>query len=157
KSTTNFLSRLFEWLGKLFRFGGGSSTKSSSILLYPLLAVLIAGLAYIAAYVIMRRSKGADGKKNPRKSKSSILDLEVEDSRDADEWLQAARSLASKRDYMLALRAIFVATLLRLDAAGMVNYEPSKTNGEYLRATRKAPDFYSRFQNIVRSFDAGWY
>src|SRR5262249_22134445 len=133
------------------------SERSSSIMLYPLMALLIAGLAYLAAYVILRRGKDGGSKKASRKSKSTLLDLEREDSRDSDEWLDAARTLAAKRDFLPALRAVFVATLLRLDAAGLVVYEQSKTNGEYLRATRKAPDFYGCFQNIVRSFDVGWY
>ena len=157
KSTKDFLTRVLDWLGRLFRFGGVAPVRSSSIMLYPLLALLIAGLAYLAAFVILRRNRDTSKKKTPRKTKSSVLDPELEDSRDSDEWLVAARELANMGDYLQALRAAFVATLLRLDAAGFIKYEPSMTNGEYLRATRKLPSFFSRFQSIVRSFDAGWY
>jgi hypothetical protein len=157
KQITDGLAKVVEWLQKLFHFGSPYRIGGGSFLLWPLIAVLVAVLAYIAAYAISRRS-ARDSKRNGRKSAGvDLSDLESSDSRDSNEWLDAAARLAASSDYVKALRAVFVATLLRLDAAGIVAYEQFKTNGEYLRATRKVPGFYARFRTIVSAFDAGWY
>jgi hypothetical protein len=157
KRVFDWLARLAEWLDRLFRFGAPGSAGTASNFLRPLVIVLIAGLVFMLVYAIAKR-KPVTTRKTSRKA--GVIDydtLEGIDSRNSDEWLSAAQQLSKNGDYRKALRAIFVATLIRLDAAGIVTYEQFRTNGEYLRATRKHASFFSQFNIMVNAFDAGWY
>jgi hypothetical protein len=70
--------------------------------------------------------------------------------------LSEARTLASAGDFAGALRALYAATLAALDRARLIQFDPARTNGFYLRtmpvsATR---DLFATFTGM---FDRKWY
>lgn len=76
--------------------------------------------------------------------------------RPAPMLLSDARALASQGNYTGALRALYAATLAALDRARLIQYDPARTNGHYLRsmppsATRDA------FATFTKLFDRKWY
>jgi Domain of unknown function (DUF4129) len=76
--------------------------------------------------------------------------------RPAPMLLSDARALAADGNFAGALRALYAATLAALDRARLIQFDPARTNGHYLRsmpagATRDA------FAAFTRLFDRKWY
>jgi hypothetical protein len=76
--------------------------------------------------------------------------------RPAPMLLSDARALATNGDFAGALRALYAATLAALDRARLIQFDPARTNGHYLRsmpagATR---DAFAAFTSL---FDRKWY
>lgn len=78
-----------------------------------------------------------------------------------DGWLTLAREQMAKGEWRLALRALYLATLARLAAEGLVTLVKSKTNLDYERELRRrAPantSLLERFSARRREFEAVWY
>ncbi|XGW00108.1 MAG: DUF4129 domain-containing protein [Leptolyngbya sp. BL-A-14] len=54
-------------------------------------------------------------------------------------WLQRSRTFAQQGDYREACRALYMAALQRLNDKEPIPYEPSRTDGEYLRLVETIP------------------
>lgn len=54
-------------------------------------------------------------------------------------WLQRSRTFAQQGDYREACRALYMAALQRLNDKEPIPYEPSRTDGEYLRLVQTMP------------------
>lgn len=76
-------------------------------------------------------------------------------------WLTLAREQMAKGEWRLAFRALYLATLARLAAEGLVTLVKSKTNLDYERELRRrAPantSLLDRFSARRREFEAVWY
>ncbi len=151
------LEWVFEKLGKLVPQPKPLHVGNSDWLLWVLCPLLIVLLAFVFAYAVRRFAAGAEERKESRQGVAEILESDDAASTDADEWLEAARELARSGDYRRAYRAVFVALLLRLDRAGILRYERSRTNGEYLRGLRKQTALLEVVQPFANAFDARWY
>ena len=81
------------------------------------------------------------------------------EARDTDSLLALAERQAQAGDYRRAFRLIYVATLVSLDTGGVLRFDRSKTNWEYLRALRAAgrDDVYQAMMPLTREFDRIWY
>src|SRR5204863_6692298 len=55
----------------------------------------------------------------------------------ADGWLALAREQAARGEWRLALRALYLATLARLAAEGLISLAKFKTNLDYEREVRR--------------------
>jgi len=79
----------------------------------------------------------------------------------ADGWLELARIQMERGEWRLALRALYLATLARLAAEGLVSLAKFKTNLDYEReAARRAVgrrEVVARFAAHRASFEAVWY
>lgn len=73
-----------------------------------------------------------------------------------DQWVDDAARLAAERRYREALRALYLATLVALDRARLIRFDPTRTNGHYLRALRRA-EVRPYFLEFTRIFDRTWY
>lgn len=147
-----------DWLRKVFSFSGriGTGPGSMTVLPYILVVALILLIAYAIVYAVKNYQRG------PRTSKrkpSVDISAEPEESADAepDAWIAAARRHAAAGDYRKAYRAVFLAILIRLDRHGAIRFEPSKTNGDYVRSLRCAPDMLAFLRPLANDFDARWY
>jgi hypothetical protein len=70
--------------------------------------------------------------------------------------LDEAARLAALGDARAALRALYLATLFALDRSRLIEYEPSRTNWQYLRGLPPG-ELRSAFAAFTRIFDHKWY
>jgi hypothetical protein len=76
---------------------------------------------------------------------------------DPDVLAAAAKDLAAAGQLRRAYRAIFLAILLRLDKQGLIRFDRSRTNGEYLRSLRSRPEIFTWMRPLTNEFDVRWY
>jgi Domain of unknown function (DUF4129) len=67
-----------------------------------------------------------------------------------------AATWAERGQYREALRSLYVATLGALDRAGVIAFEPARTNGQYLRAMAPG-ELRQQFGAFTLLFDHRWY
>lgn len=75
----------------------------------------------------------------------------------ADSAFQRAQDLAEGRDYRTAVRYLYLSTLLTLDERGLLRYDRSKTNREYLRSVAGQPALAATLREVIDVFDRVWY
>jgi len=70
-----------------------------------------------------------------------------------------AQTLAEGGDNRAAVRYLYLAALLHLEEAGLLRYDRSLTNREYLRSLAAAgrPELADRLRGVVEVFDRVWY
>jgi hypothetical protein len=73
----------------------------------------------------------------------------------ADQARAAAEAAAGAQDYRKAIRHRYLATLLALDEAGRVRFDPALTNHEYLQ--RAPAPLRDPLQPLVGIFERLWY
>jgi hypothetical protein len=79
----------------------------------------------------------------------------------ADEWLRAAREYASRNDFRLAVRALYLASLAQLGALSLIAIGRGKTNQQYARELRRRarsnPAILQAFAETAGIFERSWY
>jgi hypothetical protein len=151
-----YWERIRKWFQNLFRTGGLAA--GSSVVTGILVSLLLAGLFWILFKIARDWSPRTVGQAAP----NAILaeeEAQADIVRDPDVWAQQASEWAQKQDYRRAYRALFLALLLRLDAANVLSYDRARTNGDYLhvlRAREKRP-LYDLLLPLARGFDRLWY
>jgi hypothetical protein len=88
------------------------------------------------------------------------LDLEGEDGIEvvtADSAFKRAKDTAESGDYRSAVRWLYLSSLLTLEERGLLHYDRTRTNREYLRSVGKSPELASSLRDIVDVFDRVWY
>ncbi len=68
-----------------------------------------------------------------------------------------AEQAAAVGRYRDAIRLLYRALLSQLDAEGLIDYDQTKTNWEYLNATRSVAALYKPFAKLTMLFDRKWY
>jgi hypothetical protein len=68
-----------------------------------------------------------------------------------------AQTLAEGGDNRAAVRYLYLAALLHLEEAGLLRYDRSLTNREYLRGLAARPELADRLRGVVEVFDRVWY
>jgi hypothetical protein len=70
-----------------------------------------------------------------------------------------AEELAAHRSYRLAIRALYLAALLRLDERGVLAFDRALTNREVLKSagTTGSASLVERLAPLVERFDRHWY
>ena len=113
-------------------------------------ALLLGVLGYIAYHRDFRRSVRV------------VLDDEEfplrDDPRDKapDEHLDEAALLAREGKHRQALRSLYLATLVSLDRRGLITFDPSLTNWQYIR-TMPRSEKRDQFGTFTELFDYKWY
>lgn len=75
----------------------------------------------------------------------------------AEQTLQEAEAHAQGGDYRRAVRFLYLSTLLLLEERGLLRFDRSRTNREYLRSVADRPELLKTLQSIVDVFDRVWY
>jgi hypothetical protein len=57
----------------------------------------------------------------------------------------------------MAVRYLYLSALLLLEERGLLRYDRSQTNREYLRGVVHRPDLAAILQEVVEVFDRVWY
>jgi hypothetical protein len=55
------------------------------------------------------------------------------------------------------VRYLYLSALLLLDERGLLRYDRSRTNLEYLRTVRDSPDLVRPLRSVIEIFDRVWY
>ena len=71
--------------------------------------------------------------------------------------MQRAQLLSNQGDYRNAIRYLYLSSLLVLDERGLMRYDRSRTNREYLRSVASKPRLESPLHNVIDVFDRVWY
>jgi Domain of unknown function (DUF4129) len=71
--------------------------------------------------------------------------------------IQRAQSLSTQGDYRNAIRYLYLSSLLVLDEQGLLRYDRSLTNREYLRSISSRPELANPLRDVIEVFDRVWY
>jgi hypothetical protein len=71
--------------------------------------------------------------------------------------LQRAQTLSGQGDYRNAVRYLYLSSLLTLDEQGLLRYDRSRTNREYVRSISAKPQLANPLRNVIDVFDRVWY
>jgi len=71
--------------------------------------------------------------------------------------MQRAQNLSSQGDYRNAVRYLYLSSLLILDEQGLMRYDRSRTNREYLRSVAGKPRLAKPLGDVIDVFDKVWY
>lgn len=161
KKTSSWLAKAIENLIKLLtpqrdRPQGGPVMPNFSLnWLVPLVWGILGGIVILLLVLIIRHFQWQGRLK--RKAVALLEDDEPE--RTLDEWLLLADQLQSEGNYRGAVRALYLASLIRLDEANIIRFNRRETNWEHFARLQKSPlkpeslDFLSP----TRHFDRVWY
>ena len=75
----------------------------------------------------------------------------------SEEALARAQTFSRGGDYRSAVRYLYLSTLLLLDERGVLRYDRSRTNREYLRSVSGRPEVADTLRRVVEVFDRTWY
>jgi len=147
----NWLGRQLQTLLDRLSLGRDTSAKPAVKLLFgALFLILVGAIAVLAARGALRRL---------------VVDLPAPATNDQGMNEQAARRradhLVAAGDYRVALRYLFIATMLELQRRGALILQPGLTNREYvaaIRAGKLAPkETEQPLRQLVEEFDRFWY
>lgn len=75
----------------------------------------------------------------------------------ADLALKRAQQFSGDGDYRTAVRYLYLSSLLLLEERGLLRYDRSLTNREYLRSVAHRPELASTLREVIDVFDRVWY
>jgi hypothetical protein len=152
--------------------GGGSGVSAPSVGLGGFSAVgwlLLAGLGLailaVALYLFLSSRRGAGTPKRAAVTGKEALPAESEARQVLEEspselWRQA-ETLAGEGRFREAVRGLYLAVLAQLHRQQLIRFEPTRTNGEYVRQVRLSeqapPELHEPFHQLTNLFEAKWY
>ncbi|MBI5953192.1 MAG: DUF4129 domain-containing protein [Chloroflexi bacterium] len=155
KAGANPVNDFFNWLwnkfrellGKLF----GNRDGVIEIDLSPLYFLAIIALT-VVLFLVLRTV-----------FRDFLSEVRVADENAGEELLTAeaafakAQNLSRGGDYRTAVRFLYLSSLLLLDERGLLRYDRSKTNREYLRSVSSSPELQQPLSEVIEVFDDVWY
>jgi hypothetical protein len=147
--------RLLAWIGRLLaQFLSGTRLGSDGVTLLGQALALLALLAVagVLAYVL----RGLFLNFAPEVSLPEGA-APGDDALTAESASQRARALSAGGDYRAAVRYLYLSALLHLEEAGLLRYDRSLTNREYLRSVAGRPELAAELREVVDVFDRVWY
>ena len=153
--------RIAAWLDKIFQHRTPARTPTGpninpKVVEGILIAIACGAFAILVAVLVQALGR--------REAKARPLALDEEEAtlmeaRDNDSLLALAEQQAKTGDYRRAFRLVYLASLVTLDTDGVLRFDRSKTNWEYLRALRASGrgDVYTALTPLTREFDQVWY
>lgn len=134
-----FLAELFELLG-----GEGRAVSGFGI------AVLGIAVVVVGAWLVVTARDAWRARERRRRREPAVA---PPGPVGADVWERRAREAAAAARWREASLALYQALVLRLDEAGAVKYDPSKTPGDYRREARRVPGAARVFDAFLRPFE----
>lgn len=71
--------------------------------------------------------------------------------------LAQAQRFSESGDQRTAVRYLYLASLLHMEEHGLLRYDRSRTNQEYLRLVRSQPELAAALRDVIAIFDRVWY
>jgi hypothetical protein len=145
----------------LSRWGSGL-VYSLQILLLIVISVLTGVLAVLIFRACRRRRRSDVLLAEPVAARPDLTDENVAaDQLPEDGWLNMAREMMEQGNLLLALRALYLASLAHLAARELISIAIFKSNREYetelRRRARSLPELQNAFSRNVAAFDRAWY
>lgn len=75
----------------------------------------------------------------------------------SEDAFEKAQALSRGGDYRSAVRYLYLSSLLLLDERGLLRYDRTKTNREYLRSISRSPGLARPLGEVIEVFDDVWY
>lgn len=142
--------RFLNWGARVFArlFAGASFAPAFNALIAGAIAVLLV-LILRFVYIHSIRSVIREAQAGP--------ETEVPPGLTADRALAQARSLSEAGDLREAVRYLYLAALLALEAGGHIRLDRTHTNRELLADLSPRPELARRFRSVSETFDRVWY
>lgn len=155
-------SPLEEWIARQFErfvnwlFGAlEGSISSTGLRIWQLILIGLGALALVFVLGYMGR--------HLRKVIAAEAELgsddHIEENLSASAALSKAQAMSDSGDYRMAVRYLYLAALLQLEERGLLRYDRSRTNREYLGdiKRRRILGLSDSFTEVVEVFDRVWY
>ena len=166
--------RIARWFDDIFPSTNPAENKSAAasagtsalrVLLYLFAAAIV---VFVGVVVYLMATRGR-AERRPAIAAKEVApaspDLADESSHAGqlatEEWIELARTQLARGEWRLGLRALYLATLARLAADGLVSLAKSKTNLDYEREVRRRslgrheiPELFARRRSV---FEDVWY
>lgn len=153
------ISDFFDWLFRSLPSGSGPITRATPTPFGNLSPVgwglLLLGLLLVLGIVIYA-IRGVRGSL-VRDAKARAEAAEEDEHITAGEALDRAQSQARNGDYRGGVRYLYLSSLLWLDERGLLRYDRSLTNREYLAETQANSGLHNRLAPVVGTFERVWY
>lgn len=145
--------------------GGAGAVQFVQILLYLFIAVAVVLIGWVIWLIVRSARANVVPVLAARAVSGAVPDLRDENVQaaqlPADGWLALAREQAALGEWRLALRALYLATLARLAAEGLISLAKFKTNLDYEREVRRRAlsreEVTAAFARRRREFEDVWY
>jgi hypothetical protein len=145
----NWLERFFVWIEQ-FR----NRTLNTAYRYGRVPLIIAATLIFIVSLFFISRGL----------SRSLVKEAELEtEGNESDGMLTSkgalkrAETLSTQGDYRNAIRYLYLSSLLVLDEQGLMRYDRSRTNREYLRSVSSKPELAKPLRDVIDVFDRVWY
>jgi len=156
----SLLERLSAWLDRLFshkhRTASPAPNISPAFIKTLLIAVASGAFALLVAVLVqyLRQRVRPQGALALSEEEEALVD-----ARDAGSLRALAEEQGRQGEWRRAFRLTYLAALVALDTHGVLRFDRSKTNWEYLRALRAAGQggTYSALLPFTHEFDRIWY
>jgi len=138
--------RFTRWLDKILGNGNGLTIRLDWFPFFAtilLLIILVVVFRDMFAGIVTESALGAD------ENEDALLTSEAAFSK--------AQSLSRGGDYRSAVRYLYLSSLLMLDERGLMRYDRSRTNREYLRSVADDAKLAEPLKEVVDVFDNVWY
>ena len=123
--------------------------------------VIVALAALLLLYVLslfLRRFKRTKKYKAPKTREARIvLGERLEPDQTSTNLLSEAEALAKRGELRAAIRKGYIALLVELGDRKIISLAQHKTNRDYLRGLRDAPQLHSQMRGLTDSFERHWY
>lgn len=142
-------SRIMQALAKLFGLGKLASGSWMVVVLYVGLILAIAwGLS-----VMVRNRRWRVAQPPATAVIAAVVPLPEDVPDSAERLLALSHELAASGEWRRAFRAAYLAMLLLLSEAGVIRFDPSRTNGEYLREASRHAEGLALLRPITNEFN----
>jgi len=154
---SDFMTRILEWLRRWLEDHhestgvAGPSLPLPPMQIFVALAILFAVL--LIGYLIATRLQERRATTADPNAPAAALDVR---EKPPDALLDEASALAARGELRLALRSLYLATLVALDRRRLIDFDPHRTNWHYLRKMPRG-DAKELFAEFTALFDRKWY
>ncbi len=138
------LAEINRWLNEVLGF---TFDVASSDLVSVIMAILLA-----AVFIFIARTLFSDFM-----NEAQLKQTGEDEPLTSEAALARAQQLSRSGDYRAAVRYLYLSTLLILDERGIMRYDRSKTNREYLRGVADSPELSKPLGDVIEVFDNVWY
>ena len=139
-------ARFGEWFSSF-----GDLRSDSPVVYWLVIGILVAAGLAILFFMVRNTLARLDepGERRPLRPAGPVNAR----AKTAAEWEDEARRAAAAGRFREAAVALYQALLLRLEAAGVIRYDPSKTPGDYRREARRDPRAAGALTQFLRGFE----
>jgi hypothetical protein len=159
------LKRFFDWLLSRERTQDVPSVKSAdtemvgaNVVIVVIVGALLALLIFLVLQLLPKnRIADAAGQLSASGEVTLTSDPMSALSKRPETWAGLADALAAKGDFREAIRHLYLALLSTLHRTGAIDYDPAKSNWDYVLGFRSSGADKATFRELTVRFDVVWY